>query len=140
MVSTSGGWELSPGYDPAITPMFDRVATAQCVFCHVGSIAVSAREPNRYKIVDASIGCERCHGPGRDHVQKQNGLVGQGLIDSSIVNPAKLDRELSDAICAQCHLQGDQSVNAFGTTRWDFVPGEPLGSVTTEYRAGRPPR
>lgn len=65
-------WDLSPGYDHEDHDRFERRINANCLFCHAGRVAHTSRsDPNRFKadpIVEASISCERCHGPARNHV------------------------------------------------------------------------
>ena len=48
-----GRWDMSPGYDTENYVGFTRRVAENCLFCHAG------RPP------EMSIGCERCHGPGR---------------------------------------------------------------------------
>ncbi len=136
-------WELSPGFDPGIQPTFQRVINTNCVFCHVGQIH-AGKDLNHFKILEVSIGCERCHGPGRDHVNSQRAATQNGDRKSEapenvdgvtdIIHPMNLSREASEAICAQCHLQGKVSCSASGFQRWDFVPGDLLSDSITEYQ------
>lgn len=44
------------------------------------------------------MGCERCHGPGSEHVMRPSA--------QTIVNPAKLDSVRANDTCIQCHSQG----------------------------------
>ena len=46
------------------------------------------------------VGCERCHGPGSDHVNRAGPMV----------NSAKLTGEQQDSICMQCHLEGEARI------------------------------
>ena len=77
----------------------------RCLECH-GSYAESVGRPiaiNRYQKTSLVLGvsCERCHGPGREHVfRHQSGNVRSG---EAIVNPAKLPRDRDLEVCAQCH-------------------------------------
>ncbi len=45
-----------------------------------------------------NIACERCHGPGKAHVDKP--------VLGNIVNPSRLSRDRSMDICLSCHLSG----------------------------------
>ncbi len=67
---------------------------------------------NHYSDIPLGIGCERCHGPSSEHVERQ--LAGLDVHDEEIVNPAALDRPSQLAVCQQCHLTGFSA----------FVPGE----------------
>ena len=129
------GWEMSPGYDTRVEPEFDRAITDRCVFCHVGAIEQSNYSPNHFEIRQAAIGCERCHGGGRDHIayHSVNDTEGREAVDP-IVNPAKLSLSASEAVCTQCHLQGDQLVVANGVDVWDYAPGESIEHNRTNFR------
>jgi predicted CXXCH cytochrome family protein len=49
-------------------------------------------------VTEWNVGCERCHGPGSDHVRQPTAR--------NIVNPAKLDFVRATDTCLQCHTQG----------------------------------
>lgn len=129
-------WELSPGYYPTSHATFDRTVTTACAFCHVGTIRTAGNYVEQFAIDELTIGCERCHGAGGNHVQfhsKETSLAQKSLIDD-IVHPKRLSRSLSESICAQCHLQGVVSSSAPGANRWDYRPGEPLSNIVTEFQ------
>lgn len=90
-------WDLSPGYEEN-DPGFQRPIVAACARCHSGR---SQPIPDRLGLyedppfLEMAIGCENCHGPGRDHVLAP--------ARSSIVNPAKLSPAGRAQICAGCH-------------------------------------
>ena len=137
-------WDLSPGYQPASQPTFDRVITTKCVFCHVGQIRMFDGDIHRFTISEVSIGCERCHGPGREHVRIQRAAeqsdredetsVTQAGDGQDIINPLSLSRQAQEAICSQCHLQGAVFSSDSEFNRWDFVPGQLLSDSITEYQ------
>lgn len=88
---------------------------------------------NRYRqpiFQGHAIGCERCHGPGELHVRKPE-PVGDEL--PNIVNPAKLQPMLREAVCQQCHLQGDIRVVRAGRSLTDYRPGLPLPSIESVF-------
>ena len=70
-----------------------------------------------------AIGCERCHGPGELHAADPNLVDGRDL---TIVNPAALEPALRDAVCQQCHLNGQKRVLRAGRHDEDFRPGLPF--------------
>jgi hypothetical protein len=51
------------------------------------------------------IDCQRCHGPGRAHVEAVSAHVSLQAIQAAIVNPAKLNRDRQMEVCMQCHLE-----------------------------------
>ncbi len=129
-------WELSPGYDATSHATFDRTVTTACAFCHVGTIRTEGNYVEQFAIDELTIGCERCHGAGGNHVQfhsEDTALAQKSLIDD-IVHPKRLSRSLAESICAQCHLQGIVSSSAPGANRWDYRPGEPLSNIVTEFQ------
>lgn len=131
-----GGWKMSPGFEGADQVSFNRSVGEGCVFCHVGRIERSADNQANFRIVEQTIGCERCHGPGKDHVQLHRGTPGTDASDlvDSIVHPGKLSRDQSEAICQQCHLQGVAGATAPGKSAWDFRPGQSTLDVRSDYQ------
>ncbi|MFN0052844.1 MAG: tetratricopeptide repeat protein [Planctomycetales bacterium] len=137
--SRRGEWDLAPGYDPANHQRFERRITDGCMNCHAGRMAVAHRgEPDRYltpAVHEERIGCERCHGPGRRHVERhESGLAEEG--DEWIVHPARLESDARDSLCAQCHLHGEAAVVRSGRSVFDFRPGEVLEETRLVFVAG----
>lgn len=142
----SNKWAMSPGYDLPNHPGFSRKLSSECFFCHVGSIDRKEGNPNDFTILEETVGCERCHGPGELHAKKYRDqkanpslvpdLAGsdRATPDQTIVNPARLNRELSEAICQQCHLQAAGKALRAGKDEWDFRPGTPLTDVRLDYQ------
>jgi tetratricopeptide (TPR) repeat protein len=147
--TTRNCWDLSPGYTGSDHYAFHRTVSARCLYCHAGRTEV--REQNEYfvNIIEQGISCERCHGPGSLHIAKHEAQIqspdqnpdqsNQASADSpadlSIVNPARLSRQLAESVCEQCHLQGDAQVFVRDRRFDDFRPGLPLSSFRQEYRA-----
>ena len=122
-------WDLSPGYRER-NLRFERPISPECMTCHNGLPEHAPFTPAHYESVPEGITCERCHGPGGDHVERH--LAGLGPeedagdgIDASIVNPAHLERDGQLAVCQQCHLTGT-SVFAEGESPTTYRPGRPL--------------
>ena len=130
----SNQWAMSPGYDLAYHPGFGRRLSSECFFCHVGNVDSKAGNPNDFSILEETIGCERCHGPGELHVAKYKKTKEPDSFDNTIVNPAKLKRELAEAICQQCHLQAAGKAMMPGKDEWDFRPGLPLTDFRIDYQ------
>lgn len=96
----------------------------RCLECH-GSYAESLAGPppnNRYTKASVVLGisCERCHGPGREHVSRHQS--GSTVLAEGIVNPAKLPRDRDIEVCAQCHAGMRWPTAA----AFSYVPGERL--------------
>ena len=86
-------------------------------------------------MVELTVGCERCHGPGRRHVEKHlRSKAGQLIDNQAIVHPGKLDRRKQESICQQCHLSGATSVLVTGKTEWDFRPGNDLTDFRVDFQ------
>lgn len=128
-------WDLSPGFD--LGNGGRRAVMAECLFCHVDRVDPVPGSVNRYRepfpTGQAAIGCERCHGPGELHVAERTTGSDPGRVDTSIVNPKHLAPDLRSAICAQCHLQGEQRVARRGRSLFEFRPGLPLELFMTVY-------
>lgn len=121
-------WDLSPGYE-ANPVHFTRRIDARCLFCHSHEVRPIEHTTNRYQqppFGQLAIGCERCHGPGSLHAAESRPPSPPGEVDYTIVNPRRLTPVLRDAICEQCHLQGEATIPRRGRTLADYRPGLPL--------------
>lgn len=128
-------WDLSPGYEKS-NPHFDRPVTPDCLFCHSNYADHVGDTLNRYRepiFRGDGIGCERCHGPGELHVKRHADGEAFAQPDDTIVNPAKLEPALREAVCQQCHLQGKQRVWRRGRDTFDYRPGLPFHLFMTEF-------
>ncbi len=78
-----------------------------CVGCHVSGEEKNFRPATQdYRTVwtDFGTSCERCHGPGRAHVDAYARTpVSRPVGERAIVKPTRLDPQTSSMICAQCH-------------------------------------
>ena len=122
-----GRWDVSPGYEErAQQTNYERAVYPDCLFCHTNQVRPVAGPLNRYETPifrGHAIGCERCHGPGELHVNR-DGLSAES--DLTIVNPADLAPTLRDSVCQQCHLQGAFRTTRAGRDSFDFRPGLPI--------------
>ena len=129
-------WDLSPGYN-RFNMRFNRPVVAECMHCHNSYNAFEKFSVNRYTgTITEGISCERCHGPGQLHVDKQMASadeLNRTGVDRTIVNPAHLSAELQMDVCLQCHLQGEISVFKTGKSSRDFRPGMHLTDIKTVF-------
>jgi hypothetical protein len=124
-------WINSPGYVDG-TASFGRGIIPRCLECHAAYFESQFPDPdsNFYNTKNFVLGisCERCHGPGRGHVQSheeqtQSSKSGAAMQEMPIVNPAKLSRQLQAEVCAQCHAgPGYRELRP----AFSYVPGKPL--------------
>jgi Cytochrome c554 and c-prime len=118
-------WVNSPGFPDGVAD-FDRPIVPRCLECHATYFdsSPSAKAGNFYNKTGIVLGisCERCHGPGRKHVEMERLKPSITKDVSLIVNPTRLSRDLEMDVCAQCHGGiGEPIAPAFS-----YVPGEAL--------------
>ncbi len=131
--SRKGKWGLSPGYEfakPGEDYGFNRTIHAACLQCHAGRPVPLGDGEGLYDdppFAELAIGCENCHGPGRNHANAR--LADSGAPDGQIVHPLKLDPRLAENICMNCHQGGNSRVLQPGRGHFDFRPGEWLNDT-----------
>lgn len=131
----SGKWDLPPGFESGFNSRFSRKIELECMSCHNAYPKMVPGSENKYEHIPVGIDCERCHGPGSEHIRQiQSGsIIDVGKeIDYSIVNPAKLPVELQLDVCQRCHIQGN-AVLKEGKSFFDFRPGMSLSDVMDVY-------
>lgn len=119
-------WDASPGW---VEVGGGRPVIGRCLFCHANRVEPLPGYANRYAAPifrGHTIGCERCHGPGEKHAARRNSKEPVSGSDMTIVNPRNLGVAERDAICNQCHLEGENRVLRRGRELFDFRPGLPL--------------
>ena len=124
-----GYWAMNPGYDKPDQEGFRREIRYDCLFCHNAYPGVSRATPFSTDSVfpprlPEGIDCQRCHGPGRAHVQATEKR-------GTIVNPAKLTPRRAAEVCLQCHLETTSfplpgSLTRDGRGPFSYRPGEAL--------------
>jgi len=125
-------WINSPGYVDGSAD-FDRPVTPRCVECHATYFQALGPSPtdnlfNKRNFV-LGISCERCHGPGADHVRQQ-GSGAQRANDGKGMAPVGLTREEQIDVCAQCHGGVGQEI----APAFSFVPGARLSDYINLHR------
>jgi predicted CXXCH cytochrome family protein len=144
--SEKGGyWDMSPGYDQPDYPGSVRPVHYECMFCHnaypripealehAGSTAMTFTEP-----FPEGIDCQRCHGPGQQHIGLASARARPEQIRAAIINPRRLapDRELE--VCMQCHLETTSldlphSIRRFNRAPFSYQPGQPLADFQIAF-------
>lgn len=69
-----------------------------CLQCHTTDFR-AGQDPSRPEAADHGIGCERCHGPGGNHLQ----AVRLQFADAAILQPQLGSLEQRMEACTQCH-------------------------------------
>jgi len=102
-----------------------------CYSCHVSQEEKQfdlKKITYKTKWLNFGVNCERCHGPGDEHVKNAKATPYLPWFDRNapdIVNPARLSSERSTMVCAQCHSFRDIWVDGFraGDNWYDhFLP------------------
>ncbi len=87
-------------------PIRVRDGVVRCLYCHV-TFYRDFRDPLPEtgagpQAADSGIGCERCHGPGGNHLR----AIKAGFKDNSIVNAGIWGAQAINKLCADCHIVG----------------------------------
>jgi len=111
---------------PSITKSWEMT----CAGCHQTGLKMKKVEGGyEASYSEISIGCEKCHGPGSEHVKSPQAK-------GKIINPRNLDYELGMDVCNQCHATSGNSVPK-GIIRgaWDEIKnkGYNVGDLLTDY-------
>ncbi len=107
-------WQKGPTHWAVPTNTLSR----NCAGCHATGLEIAYEDiddgTHAYKAVvtafdyvDLNITCERCHGPGSEH------LASRGVMD--IITPQNLTARASNELCGQCHAShAGKSINPAG--------------------------
>jgi tetratricopeptide (TPR) repeat protein len=131
----AGDWGMAPGSDTE-HPQTRRFISYKCMFCHNGypDIPAANRAPGSEPVflgeLPRGIDCQRCHGPGGEHVR----TAGR----ASMVNPAKLSPERRMEVCMQCHLETTSGripavLQRFDRGTFSYIPGQPLADFAISF-------
>jgi predicted CXXCH cytochrome family protein len=102
-------WE--PFYPP---DNMQRPTGPTCDGCHSVDYNIHTK-----KVLEWNVGCERCHGPGSDHVEYPS--------RGNILNPARMDYVEANDACIQCHSQGRPLTSPIEGKYYDWPVGYRVG-------------
>ena len=121
----------------------------ECFFCHNAYPEMAERNPYiNQRLRDEpiypaelpeGIDCQRCHGPGANHIRAAGDThASPDSIRKAIVNPARLSPAASLEVCLQCHLQSTSrhlpdSIRRFDRAPFSYVPGQPLADFRISF-------
>ncbi len=139
-----GYWAMNPGYDRPDHRDFSRGVTNVCMFCHngYGPLADSPARPGDDAHFPANlaegIDCQRCHGPGREHVEAASAQRDSQTVQAAILNPGKLSRDRQMEVCMQCHLETTSRTLPYSIVRhergvFSYKPAEELSSYILHF-------
>ena len=91
-----------------------------CDGCHSVGYDIHTKQ-----VAEWNVGCERCHGPGSEHVAHPS--------RSNIVNPGLLDSVAASDTCIQCHSQGQPRSSPIEGKYYDWPVGYNVGLKLADY-------
>jgi Flp pilus assembly protein TadD len=127
---------MAPGFDRPDHAGITRAVRRECLSCHNAYPNVPAGSDLHGEVhafptgLPQGTGCQRCHGPGTDHLAlAEGGLGSPEAIRAAIVQPGKLPARLRDDVCHQCHWQPSVAIpgiRRIGRPDYGFRAGELL--------------
>ena len=108
-------WE--PFYPP---DNMQRPTGPTCDGCHSVDYNIHTKQ-----VVEWNVGCERCHGPGSEHVEHP--------LRGNILNPAQMDDVAANDTCVQCHSQGRPVTSPIEGKYYDWPVGYHVGLRLRDY-------
>jgi predicted CXXCH cytochrome family protein len=136
--SENGGtWAMLPGFDRPDYPGSERPVHYECIFCHNGypKIPKSSEEEGAESVYQLplpnGIDCQRCHGPGQQHIEAVGAGATAQQVRAAIVNPGRLTPQREMEVCMQCHLETSSlklphSLQRQNRLPFSYIPGQPL--------------
>ena len=97
-----------------------RPTSATCDGCHSVNFDISTK-----RVTEWNVGCEKCHGPGSEHVKMP--------VAATIINPARLDYVQANDTCIQCHSQGRPISNPIKGKYYDWPVGFHMGLKLSDF-------
>jgi predicted CXXCH cytochrome family protein len=91
-----------------------RPTGSTCDGCHSVDYNIQTKQ-----VAEWNVGCERCHGPGSEHVAHPS--------RGNVLNPAQMDSVSTNDTCIQCHSQGQPLTNPINGRYYDWPVGYQVG-------------
>jgi len=85
-----------------------------CDGCHSVGYDIHTKQ-----VAEWNVGCERCHGPGSEHVAHPS--------RSNVLNPERMDYVSANDTCIQCHSQGRPLTSPIEGKYYDWPVGFHIG-------------
>ena len=89
---------------------FQRPTGPLCDGCHSVNYDLKTKT-----VTEWNVGCERCHGPGSEHVKTSS--------CDTILNPARVNYVAASDVCIACHSQGQPVTNPIQGKYYDWPVG-----------------
>jgi predicted CXXCH cytochrome family protein len=99
---------------------FQRPTGALCDGCHSVNYDIKTKA-----VTEWNVGCEKCHGPGSEHVKQP--------VSSTILNPAVMDYVAGNDLCISCHSQGRPLTNPIDGQYYDWPVGYEPGRRLQDF-------
>ena len=91
-----------------------------CDGCHSVGYEIHTQQ-----VTEWNVGCERCHGPGSEHLAHPT--------RGNIVNPARMDNVQATDTCIQCHSQGRPLSSLIEGKAYDWPVGYRVGLSLKDF-------
>jgi cytochrome c553 len=111
MVPAKGGDWWGAVYPP---DNMKRPTGPTCDGCHSVDYDIHSKQ-----VAEWNVGCERCHGPGSEHVAHPS--------RGNVVNPSQMDSVAETDTCVACHSQGQPLTNPIEGKYYDWPVGYHAG-------------
>ncbi|MDO9350674.1 MAG: ammonia-forming cytochrome c nitrite reductase subunit c552, partial [Deltaproteobacteria bacterium] len=115
-------------------PSIDKSFEMSCAGCHnTGLELKKVDKVYEAKYSELNTGCEKCHGPGSEHVKAPR-------TKGKIINPKKINYERGLEVCGQCHSRGVSVPNGTFGFPWNDKENKPykLGEPFANYYQFKP--
>ena len=99
---------------------FQRPTSALCDGCHSVNYDIKTKT-----VTEWNVGCEKCHGPGSEHVKDP--------VAANILNPSRMAYVAANDTCIQCHSQGQPLQNPIEGKHYDWPVGFEMDKKLSDY-------